>query len=127
MIVPFVLGLAGAYLGRKYLFKEPRPVTTTPVKIPSGPPAQKGVTYRVRDVQRLDAAAALGRILARELYAKGKRSSRKLIRQFQKTAGLKIDGKYGPKTAGALFFYTKKKIRPFPRYGRGFVPYAPPF
>lgn len=44
---------------------------------------------------------------------------------FQRAAGLAADGIYGPRTAGAIQWYTGESIPPFT--GRGFVNYTPGF
>jgi hypothetical protein len=85
---------------------------------PSAPP-------KVRDRQRLDAAKVLAEAVVKQLRAKGRSYDRTLMKRFQATAGLAADGLYGPRSAGAVAWYTGQKIAPL--VGKGFAPYAPTF
>lgn len=69
------------------------------------------------DVPRMDRAARLAKA-----WLKTPRD-RNLLRRFQREAGIKVDGIYGSETAGAILWYTGKRIKP--RRG-GFRPYMPP-
>lgn len=89
----------------------------TPGATPSGP--------QVKDRARLDQAAEAAKSLAPMLKKQGRATSRKTIAAFQRLAGLVADGVYGPKSAGALQWYTGEAIPPFT--GKGFAPYAPAF
>lgn len=100
----------------------------------AGPSSASGSEpYRIKDRQRLEAAATIAARLAVELTQKKKNASKQLIREFQRVAALAIDGVYGPKTAGALRWYTMQPpARPNgieipPHVGQGFATYAPPF
>lgn len=98
-------------------------------KAPSG---EKPQIYKVRDMQRLDAGATLAQALVRELQQKGKGYSRELLKRFQLTAGITVDGIYGPQSAGALKWFTvtaaqKDGIEIAPHVGRGVQAYAPSF
>lgn len=79
----------------------------------------------MKDRARLDQAAEAGKTLAAALKKQRKAVDRKLVAAFQKLAGLTADGLYGPKTAGALQWYTGEAIPPLT--GKGFAPYAPTF
>ena len=76
-------------------------------------------------------AARLAQLVYEDLKKNGAQYSRKAMAEFQRLAGLKADGDYGPKTAGALRFYSGKSDSPesFPKYrGRGqpgILPYVP--
>ena len=48
---------------------------------------------------------------------------RDAVAAFQREAGLVVDGIYGPRTAGAVKWYTGESIPPLS--GRGFEAYAP--
>lgn len=104
---------------------------TTPDRGQLAPPAPQpgatpgGLASQVKDRARLDQAAEAGKSLLAALKAQGKSTPRKLVIAFQRPAGLKPDGIYGPKTAGALQWYTGESIPPFT--GKGLQPYAPPF
>ncbi|MFO0726451.1 MAG: peptidoglycan-binding domain-containing protein [Myxococcota bacterium] len=80
---------------------------------------------QVKDRARLDQAAEAGKALLPALKKHGRATSRKLIVAFQRLAGLTPDGIYGPKTAGALQWYTGEAVPPFT--GKGLAPYAPAF
>ncbi|MFO0722837.1 MAG: peptidoglycan-binding domain-containing protein [Myxococcota bacterium] len=96
---------------------------TPPAPQPGATPS--GVASQVKDRARLDQAAEAGKSLLAALKAQGKSTPRKLVIAFQRLAGLKPDGIYGPKTAGAHQWYTGESVPPFT--GKGFQPYAPPF
>ncbi len=89
-----------------------------------GPPPP-GVADKVKDRARLDQAADTAKTLAAALKRHKRAVDRKLVAAFQKLAGLTADGVYGPKTAGALQWYTGEAIPPLT--GKGFTPYAPTF
>ena len=91
---------------------------------PLGPPPP-GVADKVKDRARLDQAAETAKTLAAALKRHKRAVDRKLVAAFQKLAGLTADGVYGPKTAGALQWYTGEAIPPLT--GKGFTPYAPTF
>lgn len=89
--------------------------------------------YAIKDRQRLDAGHVVAKELAKDLGAKGKNVNREILRRFQRIAGLQVDGVYGPKTAGALRWFTVEPpakpngIEIAPHAGTGFAPYAPAF
>lgn len=90
-----------------------RPPAVSPVT-PSG-------TYdpnRARDLA--------GRLLA-DVANKGAGYDHELAREFQRAAGLAPDGDYGPRTAGAVEYFTNTSAPPsLPQYGTGKKPYTPP-
>jgi peptidoglycan hydrolase-like protein with peptidoglycan-binding domain len=83
-------------------------------------------------VKRLDLAAGWARQLAEHLPVKKHNYDRELMKKFQSAAGLVPDGVYGPKTAGALRWFTLDpktgKGREIPPFTGGQpAPYLPPF
>lgn len=95
----------------------PVPVVATPSLSPS--------TSVVRDRARLDRAAELAKRAALNLKEPADAYNRPLMEEFQREAGLKVDGKYGPKSAGAVKWFTGESITP--KLGRGFIQYVPNF
>jgi peptidoglycan hydrolase-like protein with peptidoglycan-binding domain len=93
----------------------PPPPPRPPVTIPQGVP----------DRERLDQAARLARRVAENVKARQKAYDRSLVSEFQREAGLTIDGVYGPRTAGAVKWYTGESVEPLS--GRGFTTYVPAF
>lgn len=79
----------------------------------------------VKDTGRLDRAAELAKAFAADLKRRGRAYDRNLLAEFQKTAGLGVDGVYGPRSAGAVRWYTGESLPPIS--GKGFVEYAPKF
>lgn len=66
----------------------------------------------------LDAARALAVALVNSIKAKGRRYDQTIAAQFQRAAGIGVDGKYGGATAGAVRYFTGKKppapmVRPY--------------
>lgn len=113
-------------------YKAPRPVARGPS--PSGPkpvpvrPAPGQTAPKIKDRQRLDAAAVLAVLVAKDITAKGKTYNRKLLAHFQKVANIPVDGKYGPETAGAVDWYVRGKMKaPPPVFGKGYKNYHPGF
>lgn len=101
------------------------PAPLAPAPSASAPPAPTPQPHQVRDIQRLDAARKMAVELVPHLRAKGRNYDKQALARFQLAAGLKKDGLYGPKTAGALRWYTNEAVPPF--VGSGYAPYAPPF
>lgn len=62
----------------------------------------------------VDAATALrlAPLVLQDLTDKNANYSRDAMSAFQKAAGLGVDGDYGPRTAGALKFYSGKTVPP---------------
>lgn len=79
----------------------------------------------VKDSERLDRAAEAAKAVAADLKRRSKAYDRKALADFQKLAGLEVDGVYGPRSAGAIRWYTGESIPPLT--GKGFVDYAPKF
>lgn len=79
----------------------------------------------MRDSDRLDRAAEVAKAVAADLKRRSKAYDRGGLAEFQKLAGLDVDGVYGPRSAGAIRWYTGESIPPFT--GKGFVDYAPKF
>lgn len=79
----------------------------------------------VKDTARLDQAAEAAKIVAADLKRSAKAYDRKALANFQKLAGLDVDGVYGPHSAGAIRWYTGESIAPLT--GKGFVDYVPKF
>lgn len=110
----------------------------TPQRAPSPPAAPKPVpnrpgptanTPKIKNVQRLDAAAALAQLVLKDITAKGMGYNRKLLSDFQRVANIKVDGKYGSQSAGAVEWYVRpaKVPGPFPQWGKGLKTYHPGF
>jgi peptidoglycan hydrolase-like protein with peptidoglycan-binding domain len=111
---------------------EPRPAPKTPEAKPTPTPTANSdgkaaplPTAVVRDTARLDRAAALAKRVADNLKLPAASYDRALITEFQRAAGLKADGIYGPKSAGAIKWYTGESVSP--KTGRGFTNYIPNF
>jgi murein L,D-transpeptidase YcbB/YkuD len=66
----------------------------------------------VLDPARLDRAAGLAKQVAESVKKSGKAYDRALVTAFQREAGLAADGIYGPRTAGAVKWYTEESIPP---------------
>jgi peptidoglycan hydrolase-like protein with peptidoglycan-binding domain len=79
----------------------------------------------VKDRARLDRAAALAQQVAADVKNKGRAYNRRLTADFQREAALTADGIYGPRTAGAVKWYTGESVPPIS--GRGFAQYTPNF
>ena len=79
----------------------------------------------VKDMARLDRAADSAKVVAADIKSKGRAYDRKGLAAFQKLAGLDVDGVYGPRSAGAIRWYTGESIAPLT--GKGFVDYVPKF
>ena len=103
----------------------PRPEPPTPTSTPTPKVKPEKVTP--------SAALRLAPHIKADILKKGEKYARKAMRAFQKAAGLKMDGLYGPRTAGALAFFLgdkQYKTTPpaFKRYrgksGKPFVPYT---
>lgn len=62
-------------------------------------------------------AARLAPLVLKDLQAKSANYARPAMAEFQKAAGLAVDGDYGPRTAGALAYFTKQSVPPsFKKY-----------
>lgn len=85
----------------------------------------------VKDMQRFDAGYRMAVLIAADIIQKGKSYSRAALKQFQKTAGIAIDGIYGPESAGAVKWFlhgtAQEGKEPQPLVGQGFKPYVPKF
>lgn len=110
--------------------RSPPPVVRPPEPRDQGPPlpgpaggAPPGPL--VKDSERLDRAAEAAKAVAGDLKGRSKAYDRKALADFQKLAGLEVDGVYGPRSAGAIRWYTGESIPPLT--GKGFVDYAPKF
>ena len=112
----------------------PRPTPQAPAQAPAprptpqaqaAPPAGAGANYQVKDRQRLDGAAVLANAVLDQLRQRGTGYDRAIMRRFQQAAGLAVDGLYGPKTAGAIKWYTGQEVAP--HTGKGFAAYLPNF
>ena len=100
-------------------------------------PAPTQTAPQIKDVQRLDAAAVLARMVAVDIGNKGGGYDRKLLSKFQQVANIGVDGKYGSESAGAVEWYVRglkkadgtpfKAPPPFPQWGKGFKSYHPGF
>lgn len=100
----------------------PAPPPTAPQ--PGTPPAPQSGPV-IKDRARLDRAAAAANKVAANIRAAGKNYDRALLKAFQSEAKLKVDGVYGPASAGAVKWYTGQQLPPF--VGNGYAPYAPNF
>jgi peptidoglycan hydrolase-like protein with peptidoglycan-binding domain len=100
---------------------EPSPQTPAPTSTQQKTPEPS--TGVARDGARLDRAAELAKRVAANLKGPANAYDRALMTEFQREAGLTADGIYGPRSAGAVKWYTGESIRP--KTGRGFVQYVP--
>lgn len=103
----------------------PRPAAPHAVAPPPAVPPPAAPVVQVRDRQRLDAAATIAKLVVADIQKSGKRYNRNLLKKFQQVAGLAADGLYGPKSAGALKWYTNVALAPL--VGKGFATYLPNF
>lgn len=99
--IPLALGLGAAYLLTKQKTR----------KSAQRPPRRARLPRNLRQVPKTPdsyrAAALLAPSLAGNIMARGQSYDRRLLSEFQKHAGITIDGKYGGQTAGALAFFNK--------------------
>lgn len=103
----------------------PRASEAKPAPTQSSNPKPTPSAPAVRDSGRLDRAAALAKSVVDNLKLPASSYDRALITEFQREAGLKADGIYGPKSAGAIKWYTGESVSP--KTGRGFTNYIPNF
>jgi murein L,D-transpeptidase YcbB/YkuD len=97
---------------------------TEPQKPAEAKPAETpSVSLTNESAKRLDRAAALGKQVAASVKARGKSYDRVTVTAFQREAGLAADGIYGPRTAGAVKWYTGETIPPIG--GGALATYAP--
>lgn len=101
----------------------PRPARRRPAPPPSKKrpaPSRPKITL---DTRRLGLAKELADSIITDVKKKGRNYNRKMMRNFQRVAGLKGDGLYGPRTAGAVAFYSGR-IPPASFYPKGAKPIA---
>src|SRR5262245_21474997 len=99
----------------------PPAIVRDPTPPPPPPPPSWQPPQGVEDRARLDRARALAVQVAQLIKAQGPAYKRDVVAAFQREAGLAPDGVYGPRTAGAVKWYTGEAIPPLS--GRGFEPY----
>lgn len=94
---------------------------------PSTPPVRPADPGNTRD-SRISLARQLAQTLANNLEAEPSgRNARQITIDFQKAAGLPVDGIYGGAAAGAVEYYLgKKPPRPVTK-SKAVIPYKPPF
>lgn len=97
--------------------REPPP---SKAKTKSTAPSQPKITL---DTRRLGLAKELADSIISDVNKKKANYNRKMMRNFQRVSGLKADGLYGPRTAGAVAFYSGR-VPPLSYYPKGAKPIA---
>ncbi len=97
----------------------------TPPRISDKPSRTPAPRTGKRTLAQLDEAARTAVHVEKDLKKKPRRRyDGSLMRVFQSMAGLAVDSKYGPSTAGALQYFLGRKPPPS-QYGRGIRVYKP--
>lgn len=96
--------------------------------VPGSGPAVDSKTQTVYVEGGYDPSTAtrLAAVLAADLSSHGSSVDPLLIRAFQASAGIAVDGKYGPETRGALGYWLEVGGSTTPPPGSGETAYSPP-